>query len=138
MKFQCIYNTPKDHENGPSSHPKVSKMSSLEVPEVIKITKMFNKVRSNENKCIHYTFDRLGHQKSADFQLPSIPANPFSLLISNQLATGCQRGRRQGRSLIYPPRQAEGRTPGVFNFKSRFSPLQGSPEKESPSPAGYP
>ena len=44
----------------------------------------------------------------------------------------------RGEVLGYPPRQAEGRTLGVFNFRSRFSPLQGSPEKESPSPAGYP
>ena len=43
MKFQCISNTPTNHQNGLPRPPKVSKMSSQEVPEVIKITKMLKK-----------------------------------------------------------------------------------------------
>ena len=43
MKFQCMSNTPKNHQNGVSRPPKVSKMRSQEVPEVIKITKKSKK-----------------------------------------------------------------------------------------------
>ena len=37
MKFQCISNTPENHKNDLPRPPKVSKMRSQEVPEVIKI-----------------------------------------------------------------------------------------------------
>ena len=43
MKFQCISNTPTNHQNGLPKPPKVSKMRSQEVPEVIKIMKMLKK-----------------------------------------------------------------------------------------------
>ena len=43
IKFQCISNTPRNHQNGVSIPPKVSKMRSQEVPEVIKIMKMLKK-----------------------------------------------------------------------------------------------
>ena len=43
MKFQCISNTPKNHKNDVPRPPKVTKMRSQEVPEVIKITKMLKK-----------------------------------------------------------------------------------------------
>ena len=43
MKFQCISNTPENHKNGAPRPPKVTKMRSQEVPEVIKITKMLKK-----------------------------------------------------------------------------------------------
>ena len=43
MKFQCMSNAPENHQNGVSRPPKVSKMRSQEVPEVIKITKMLKK-----------------------------------------------------------------------------------------------
>ena len=60
MKFQCMSNTPKNHQNGVSRPPKVSKMRSQEVPEVIKITqKKWNPIKT----CI-FTFERLRHQKS--------------------------------------------------------------------------
>ncbi len=39
MKFQWISNIPTNHQNGLPRPPKVSKMRSQEVPEVIKITK---------------------------------------------------------------------------------------------------
>ena len=43
MKFQWISNTPTNHQNGLPGPPKVSKMRSQEVPEVIKITNMLKK-----------------------------------------------------------------------------------------------
>ena len=43
VKFQCIYNTPKNHKNDLPGPPKVTKMRSQEVPEVIKITKLLKK-----------------------------------------------------------------------------------------------
>ena len=43
MKFQCMSNAPENHQNGVSRLPKVSKMRSQEVPEVIKITKKSKK-----------------------------------------------------------------------------------------------
>ena len=81
MKFQCMSNTPKNHQNGVSRPPKVSKMRSQEVPEVIKIMKKSKKVKSHENISIYYTFERLDHQKSQDFP---IKINQNSCMQSKQ------------------------------------------------------
>ena len=67
MKFHSISNTPKNHQNGVSRPPKMSKMRSQEVPEVIKITKVQKKMKSYENNNIYYTFEGLGHQNSSEF-----------------------------------------------------------------------
>ena len=40
VKFQCISNTRENHKNGLPRPPKVTKMRSQEVPEVIKTTKI--------------------------------------------------------------------------------------------------
>ena len=42
-KFQCICNTPENHKNDLQGPPKVIKMRSQEVPEVIKITRILKK-----------------------------------------------------------------------------------------------
>ena len=55
---------PKNHQINDARPSKVSKMKSKQGPEI-----KVKKVKSNENNAIHYTFDRLGHHKSADFPL---------------------------------------------------------------------
>ena len=65
----------------------------------------------------------------------SIPANPCSLQISSQLVARGAGGRGEALRSAAPGRRPDA---GRLQSLCRFSPLQGSPEKESPSPAGHP
>ena len=79
------------------------------------------------------------------FYFLSIDFNPANWFLyswepiqpANQQSTGCQRGRRQGRSLhIRRARPKAGRWASSIGV--RFNPLQGSPEKEAPPPSRLP
>ena len=75
------------------------------------------------------------YSKQCSLNFNANPANPFSLQISSQLVTRGAGGRGEALGSAAPGRRPDaGRLQSLY----RFSPLQGSPEKESSPPAGYP
>ena len=71
VKFQGISNTPKNHQSGLPRPPKVSKMMSKWVPEIIIFTKKLKMWNLMKIIVFIIQIDRLGHQKSLDFPFNS-------------------------------------------------------------------
>ena len=78
MKFQGISNTPKNHQIGAPRPPKVSKMRSKQIPEIVKIMK-----KSNPDK-----YQSKWHQtnsRNIQYRKSDLFSKIVSLLLRNEV-----------------------------------------------------